>query len=149
MPDGSVWNKWGDPSESKPPIRHEMPNGRRPLLWVYFCFSCAIYLLNIRRNIFVQFCYPWTMTIVIYLVMYSRVTWSSTLRRWLWHSTWARLIRIRASAVKPANAITTWWSSTHILRTVRSSCSLATDFFSTPKTTQFPPRTPTWKFKEK
>lgn len=81
-------------------------------------------------------------------MIYSNVTGSSTLSLWLWHSTCARLIRIRASAVKPANAITTWLSSRQIFRTVRSSCSLATDFFSTPKTTTFAPRTPTFSAEE-
>ena len=39
--------------------------------------------------------------IAIYLVTYSRVTGSSTVSLWLWHSIRARLMRIRASAVKP------------------------------------------------
>lgn len=81
----------------------------------------------------------------IYRVMYSSVTGSSTLNLWLWHSTWARLIRMRASAVSPAKAITTWLSNRQIFRTVRSSCNLATDFFSTPRTTTLPPRTPTYR----
>lgn len=80
--------------------------------------------------------------------MYSSVTGSSTLSLWLWHSTWARLIKIRASAVKPAKAITTWLSNKQIFRTVRSSCNLATDFFSTPSTTTLAPRTPTWNLQE-
>ena len=53
------------------------------------------------------------------------------------------LMRILASAVSPANAIMTWSSSRHIFWTVRSSCSLATAFFSTPSTTTPGPRTPT------
>ena len=83
----------------------------------------------------------------MYLVMYSRVTGSSTVSLWDWHSILALLIKIRASAVNPAKAITTWSSRRQILRTVLSSCSLATDFFSTPKITKFLPLTPTLKFK--
>ncbi len=51
-------------------------------------------------------------------VMYSTVTGSSTVRRWLWHSTRARFTSTRASAVRPANANETWSSSLSILRTV-------------------------------
>lgn len=43
----------------------------------------------------------------------------------------------------PANAMQTLSSRAQIFRTVRSSCSLATDFFSTPRTTMSFPRTPT------
>lgn len=50
MPDGSVWYKCGVPSSSKPPIRQDIPNGRRPLLWVYFCFKPAIKLRVDRRS---------------------------------------------------------------------------------------------------
>lgn len=83
--------------------------------------------------------------LAIYLVIYSNVTGSSTVNLWLWHSICARLINTLASAVRPAKAITTWSSRRHILRTVRSSCSLATDFFSTPSTTTSDPRTPTFQ----
>ena len=78
LPDGSVWKSLGVPSSSKPAIRAEIPKGRLPLDWVYFCLSCAINL-----------------------VIYSRVTGSSTVNLWLWHSTRALSIRILASAVKP------------------------------------------------
>jgi len=44
----------------------------------------------------------------------------------------------------PANANATWSSRSAILRTVRSSWSLATAFFSTPRTTISLPRTPTY-----
>lgn len=81
----------------------------------------------------------------ICLVMYSRVTGSSTVSLCDWHSILDLSIRIRASAVSPAKAITTWSSSRHILRTVLSSWSLATDFFSTPRTMRSFPLMPTWK----
>uniref|UniRef100_A0A0E9WLM2 Uncharacterized protein n=1 Tax=Anguilla anguilla TaxID=7936 RepID=A0A0E9WLM2_ANGAN len=58
-------------------------------------------------------------------------------------STLALLITIRASAVSPAKAMQTCSSSAQILRTVLSSCSFATDFFSTPRTTISFPRMPT------
>ena len=64
-------------------------------------------------------------------------------RRWDCASRRALLIRMRASAVKPANATQTWSSIIWILRIVRGSCNLAMDFFSTPSTTQSAPRTPT------
>ena len=78
-----------------------------------------------------------------YLVMYSSVTGSSTVSLCDWHSTLLLLMRILASAVSPANAIMTWSSSRQIFCTVRSSCSFATAFFSTPSTTTPGPRTPT------
>lgn len=43
----------------------------------------------------------------------------------------------------PAKAMQTLSSKAQIFRTVLSSCSLATDFFSTPRTTMSLPRTPT------
>lgn len=43
----------------------------------------------------------------------------------------------------PAKANATWSSNKAIFLTVLSSCSLATAFFSTPRTTMFFPRTPT------
>lgn len=36
MPEGSVWYKRGVPSWSKPAMIMDRPNGRRPLLCVYF-----------------------------------------------------------------------------------------------------------------
>jgi len=41
-------------------------------------------------------------TVAMYRVMYSTVTGSSTVRRWLWHSILALLTMMRASAVSPA-----------------------------------------------
>lgn len=52
----------------------------------------------------------------------------------------------RASAVSPANARQMCESMLRILRTVRGSCSLAADFFSTPMTTMFGPLTATARF---
>lgn len=63
---------------SNPTIRVEIPNGRTPPDWVYFCWTPATYL-----------------------VMYSTVTGSSTVRRCDWHSTRALSIRMRPSAVRP------------------------------------------------
>ena len=94
-------------------------------------------------------------------VMYSMVTGSSTVSRWLWHSIRALSMSTRPSAVRPgeirivsqperyvhqhapAKARQTWSSSITTFRTVRGSCSCRTDFFSTPRTTTFSPRTPT------
>ena len=45
---------------------------------------------------------------------------------------------------EPANAMQTLSSGAQTFRTVLSSCSLATDFFSTPRTTMSFPRTPTF-----
>lgn len=79
MPDGSVWNRRGSVSlGSKPTTKVEIPNGRTPPDWVYFCCTPAMYL-----------------------VMYSTVVGSSTVRRCDWHSTRALSIRIRPSAVRP------------------------------------------------
>ena len=117
-----------------------------------------------KKNMFLRTCF----SVAIYLVMYSNVTGSSTVSLWLWHSTRARFTRILASAVKPdkkwrkilkegqivdffrntplpAKAMTTWSSSEQIFLTVLGSWSLATAFLSTPRTTMFLPRTPTYK----
>lgn len=53
--------------------------------------------------------------------------------------------RAGAGRGSPAKAMQTLSSRAQIFRTVRSSCSLATDFFSTPRTTMSLPRTPTSK----
>jgi len=83
MPLGSVMKRRGTVSlGSKPTMRVEIPNGRTPPDWVYFC------------------CTPAT-----YLVMYSMVTGSSTVRRWDWHSTRALSMRIRPSAVRPGVSV--------------------------------------------
>lgn len=121
LPDGSVWNSRGVPSSSKPVIRADIPKGLLPFDWVYLCFSWAINL-----------------------VMYSKLTRSSTVSLCDWHSILARSIRILASAVKPANAINTWLSMEQIFLMVLSTWSFATDFFSTASTTTWSPLTPTW-----
>ena len=100
--------------------------------------------------------------VAICLVIYSTVTGSSTVNRWLWHSIRALSIRTRPSAVRPnklvrlrqcfitveellpAKARQMWSSSIATLRTVRGSCNCSTDFFSTPRTTTSLPRTPTY-----
>lgn len=56
-----------------------------------------------------------------------------------------RLPKLRWAPGSPANAMQTLSSRAQIFRTVLSSCSLATDFFSTPRTTMSFPRTPTFK----
>ena len=43
VPDGSVWYSAGLPSESNPTTRVDIPNGRVPPLWVYFCCMPAIH----------------------------------------------------------------------------------------------------------
>lgn len=48
---------------------------------------------------------PTCWTPAICLVMYSTVTGSSTVRRWLWHSTLALSIRTRPSAVRPGQDV--------------------------------------------
>lgn len=53
-------------------------------------------------------------------------------------------VRIFLSFQLPANAMQTCSSRAHIFRTVLSSCSFATDFFSTPRTTMSFPRIPTF-----
>ena len=67
--------------------------------------------------------------------MYSVVTRSSTVSRWLWHAIRALLMTILALAVRLENAMQTLSSRAQTFRTVLSSCSLATDIFSTPRTT--------------
>lgn len=124
LPEGSVWNKRGVPSSSKPVMRTDIPKGRLPLDCVYFCFSWAINL-----------------------VMYSRLTRSSTVSLCDWHSILARSIKILASAVRPANATNTWLSMEQIFLIVLSTCSFATDFFSTAKTTMWSPLTPTYMWR--
>jgi hypothetical protein len=52
-------------------------------------------------------------------------------------------VRVKKKSL-PANAIQIWSSSIQILRTVLASCNFNTDFFSTPRTTTFFPRTPTY-----
>ena len=47
-------------------------------------------------------CFCTCFSCAMWRVMYSTVTGSSTVNLWLWHSILARLIKIRASAVKPA-----------------------------------------------
>ena len=42
MPEGSVWNRAGLPSEVKPAMRVEMPKGLTPPLWVNFCCTPAM-----------------------------------------------------------------------------------------------------------
>ena len=67
--------------------------------------------------------------------MYSVVTRSSTVSRWLWHSIWVLLMTILVLAVRLENAMQTLSSRAQTFRTVLSSYSLATDIFSTPRTT--------------
>lgn len=63
MPDGSVWNRWGLPSKSNPAMRHEIPKGRLPLLWVYFCFIAALvrqWYKDIRNIKYIKICSDWS-----------------------------------------------------------------------------------------
>lgn len=122
MPEGSVWYSRGVPSFwSKPTTNVLIPNGRTPPLCVYLCCTLAIYL-----------------------VMYSMVTGSSTVRRWDWASSRALSIRIRASAFNPAKARQTWSSTRAIFEGVmRVSWSLRAERFSQPRTTMSFPLTPT------
>lgn len=133
-------------------MRQDIPKGRLPLLCVYLCFKPVKVNYTILHILIIA---HWDMSEnlsdiyrkknipAMYLVIYSRVTGSSTVSLWDWHSILALLINIRASAVSPAKAMTTWSSRRQIFLTVLSSCNLATDFFSTPRTTRSLPRTPT------
>lgn len=58
VPEGSDWYRCGVPSWLNPTINVATPNGRRPLLCVYFCFTWAVYR-----------------------AIYSRETGSSTVKR--------------------------------------------------------------------
>jgi len=137
-------------------MRVEIPKGRTPPDWVYR------YQNDVREQGQKQLQSIFTCWIpAICLVMYSTVTGSSTVKRWLWHSIRALSINTRPSAVSPrssykhgtlksgdvyhvpANARQTWSSSITTLRTVRESWSCKIDFFSTPRTTTSFPRTPT------
>lgn len=123
------------------------------------CIATKTTFVNMGQNILQSRCTCWIPAIC--LVIYSTVTGSSTVKRWLWHSIRALSINTRPSAVRPrnlyqysrlrnkdvchtpANARQTWSSSMTTLRTVRGSWSCKIDFFSTPKTTTSFPRTPT------
>ena len=106
---------------SKPTTNVLIPNGLTPPLCVYRC------------------CTPAT-----YLVMYSIVTGSSTVNRWLCASNLALSTKIRASAFSPANAKYTCESMRPIFDgVIRVSCSFMADRFSHPSTTTSAPLTPT------
>ena len=106
---------------SKPTIRVLIPKGLTPPLCVYRC------------------CTPAT-----YLVMYSIVTGSSTVRRCDCASNRALSTSMRASAFRPAKARQTCVSTRPIFEGVmRVSCSFIADRFSQPNTTIFFPLTPT------
>ena len=122
MPDGSVWYSRGVESPlSKPTINVLIPNGLTPPLCVYRC------------------CTPAT-----YLVMYSIVTGSSTVRRCDCASTRALSTSMRASAFRPAKARQTCVSTRPIFDgVIRVSCNFIADRFSHPRTTMSFPLTPT------
>ena len=99
----------------------EIPKGLTPPDCVYLCCTPAMYL-----------------------VMYSMVTASSTVRRCDWASIRALSIRMRASALRPAKARQTWLSTRPIFDGVmRVSWSFIADRFSQPRTTIDLPLTPT------
>ena len=62
--------------EKSPVMRQEMPKGLRPFDWVYRCFRLATCLNTTSQN---QFSH---IPIFPYLVMYSKVTGSSTVSLW-------------------------------------------------------------------